>query len=343
MSRRASPSELRAQRLLDAQVAYHVERLTGDALESLVAALAHDLLAAVGRHPIEDIVDREVITSIVVRALGTVPASAAVSGIIELATEVVLEGPAEPFPIGELADRDQVEAVVDSLLALHPVLERVGESLADVTLVGTVASRFMGRVVGEVVNANQAVADKVPGLGSLMSMGTSAAARMLGAADKQVERLMGDTIGKGGAFAVRRLNRIVIETLLDPTTRLAALQAWDLLAGLQVVGVGQHATREQVSDVADALHEVTITALATGHAADLVEVVVDAFFDRFGGYSPTELLEQLDLDREELVADLVQLAPSAVGALRESGDLERLVRAQLEPFYTSPEVVRLLG
>ena len=78
-------------------------------------------------------------------------------------------------------------------------------------------------------------------------------------------------------------------------------------------------------------------------AADLVEVVVDAFFDRFGGYSPTELLEQLDLDREELVADLVQLAPSAVGALRESGDLERLVRAQLEPFYTSPEVVRLLG
>ena len=75
----------------------------------------------------------------------------------------------------QLADRDQVEAVVDSLLALHPVLERVGESLADVTLVGTVASRFMGRVVGEVVNANQAVADKVPGLGSLMSMGTSAA------------------------------------------------------------------------------------------------------------------------------------------------------------------------
>ena len=343
MSRRASPPEPLAQRLLDAQVAYHVERLTGDALESLVAALAHDLLAAVERHPIEDIVDREVITSIVVRALQTVPASAAVSGIIELATEVLLAGPAEPFPVGELADRDQVEALVDSLLALHPVVERVGETLADVSMMGTVASRFMGRIVGEVVNANQAVADKVPGLGSLMSMGTSAASKMMGAADKQVERLMGDTLGKGGVFAVRRLNRIVIETLLDPATRLAALESWDLLAGMKVVGLRHHATQEQVSDLAGALHDVAITGLATEHAADLVEVVVDAFFDRFGGYTPTEMLEQLDLDRDELVAHLVRLAPSAVGALRESGDLERLVRSQLEPFYTSPEVTRLLG
>ncbi len=343
MTRRATPSEPLAQRLLDAQVAYHLERLTGEGLEVLVAALADDLLAAAGRHPIDDLVDREVVTSIVVRALQTVPASAAVSGIIELATAVVLEGPAEPFPVGELADRDQVEALLDSLLALHPVLERVGESLADVSLMGTVASRFMGRIVGEVVHANQAVADKLPGLGSLMSMGTSAASRMMGAADKQFERLVGDTVGRGGAFAVRRLNRIVIDTLLDPATRLAALESWDLVAGMQVVGLGHHATQEQVSDLAGALQDVAITGLATEQAADLAAVVVDAFFDRFGGYTPTEMLEQLDLDREELVADLVRLAASVVHAVRESGDLERLVRTQLEPFYTSPEVSRLLG
>ncbi len=343
MSRRASPPEPLAQRLLDAQVAYHLERLTGEGLEALVAALADDLLTAAGRHQIEDLVDREVITSIVVRALETVPSSAAVSGIIEFATAVALEGPAEPFPVGELADREQVEALVDSLLALHPVVERVGETLADVSMMGTVASRFMGRIVGEVVNANQAVADKVPGLGSLMSMGTSAASKMMGAADKQFERMIGDTVGKGGAFAVRRLNSIVVETMLDPTTRLAAMESWDLLAGMQVVGLSHLVTQEQASDLAGALHDVAITGLATEHAADLVEVVVDAFFDRFGGYTPTEMLEQLDLDRDELVADLVRLAPSAVGALRESGDLERLVRAQLEPFYTSPEVTRLLG
>jgi hypothetical protein len=55
------------------------------------------------------------------------------------------------------------------------------------------------------------------------------------------------------------------------------------------------------------------------------------------------LLDQLDLTREDLVADLVRLAAPVVGELRESGDLERLLRAHLEPFFTSAEVTRLLG
>lgn len=332
-----------AQQLLDAQVDHHLERWSEERLAATVGGLAEDLLAAGSRHQIEDLVDREAVKLIVVRAMESMPASAAVSGILELVTAVVVEGPAEPYPLGELVDRDQVEALLDSVLALHPVLERLMETLADVPLVGTTASRFMGRVVHEVVQANQAVADKVPGLGSLVSFGTNAASRVMGAADRQFEGLIGDTMDKGGAFAVRRLNRVVIETLLDPTTRFAAMQTWDLLAREHVVGLSRHATQEQVSDVADALQDVAITALATDHAAHLAEVLVDSFFDGFGGYSPTELLDQLDLTREDLVADLVRLAAPVAVVLRESGDLERLLRAQLEPFFTSAEVTRLLG
>jgi hypothetical protein len=331
-----------AQRLLDAQVAHHLDRLSGDRLAESVAQLADDVLTAAGRHPIEDLVDREEVKAIVVRALATVPASAAVSGIVELATTVVHDGPDESFPVGELVEREQVEAILDSLLALVPVLERVLERLVASPLVGTTASRFMGRIVGEVLQANKAVADKVPGLGSLMSFGTSAASKVMGAADKQFEALIGNTVGKGGTFAVRRLNRIVVETLRDPTTREAVLQAWDLLAEEQVVGLRRYASREELADVVDAVHELTVATLASEHAPSLGAVVVDAFFDRFGEYSPTELLDELDLSREDLVADLVRIAPAAVEAARETGDLERIVRAQLEPFYASPEVSALL-
>ena len=332
-----------AQQLLDAQVAYHLERWSEDQLAATVGGLADDLLAPGEWHQIEDLVDREAVKVIVVRAMESMPASAAVSGILEFVTAVVVQGPAEPYPMGELVDREQVEALLDSVLALHPVLERLMEALADVPLVGTTASRFMGRIVHEVVQANKAVADKVPGLGSLVSFGTNAASRVMGAADRQFEGLIGDTMDKGGAFAVRRLNRVVIETLLDPTTRFAVLQTWDLLAREQVVGLSHHATQEQISDVAGALQDVAITALATDHAAHLAEVIVDGFFDGFGGYTPTELLDQLDLTREDVLADLERLAAPVVGVLRESGDLERMLRAHLEPFFTSAQVTRLLG
>lgn len=342
MPRSQSRADLLAQRLLDAQVAHHLARLAGDQLAVTVADLVEGVLAAGARHQIEDLVDREAVKAIVVRALTTVPASAAVGGFVELAASVVADGPPESFPLHELVDRDQAEVVLDSLLAMHPVLDRLLETLADVTLVGTVASRFMGRIVGEVVQANQVMADRVPGLGSLMSFGTRSASRVMGAADRQLEGLIGDTMGKGGAFAVRRLNRVVIDTVRDPTTRAAALQASDRLAGEPVVGLGAYVTAEQISDLADALHDLAISTLATEHGARLAEAVVDGFFDRFGGYTPTELLDELDLDRGQLVADLVRLAPPVVAALRESGDLERLLRARLEPFFASGEVQALL-
>jgi len=336
-------AETLAQQLLDAQVAYHLDRLTGDQLASTVTRLADELFAAAGRHQIDALVDREAIKAIVVRALDTVPGSDAVSGIVELATKVVYDGPAEPFPLGELVERERVEALLDELLALTPVLERALERLVSSPLVGTMASRFMGRIVGEVLQANKAVTDKVPGLGSLMSFGTSAASKVMGAADKQFEGLIGDTVGKGSTFAVRRMNRIIIETLNDPTTHEAVLQVWDLLAKEPVGGLSRYAEREDISGVVGAVHDLAVTTVANDHVADLGEVIVDAFFDRFGGYTPTELLDELDLSREDIVADLARIAPSAVDALRESGDLERMLRAELEPFYTSPAVTAVLS
>ncbi|KRF11317.1 hypothetical protein ASG90_16270 [Nocardioides sp. Soil797] len=308
-----------------------------------MTGLADDLFAAAGQHQIADLVDAGAIKDLVARALATVPGSAAVSGIIEMAVQVAHDGPAEPHPVGDLVDRERVEALVDAALGLTPVLERALERLTVSPLVGTMASRFMGRIVGEVLQANKAVADKVPGLGSLMSFGTNAASKVMGAADKQFEGLIGDTVGKGGTFAVRRLNRIIVETLRDPTTREAVLQVWDLVAEEQVDGIGDQVTREEVADVVDAVHDLAIATLASEHVARLSAVVVDGFFERFGGYTPTELLDELDLDRADVVADLVRIAPGVLAALRETGDLERIIRAHLEPFYASPEVARLLG
>ncbi|KQY51639.1 MULTISPECIES: hypothetical protein [unclassified Nocardioides] len=338
----SGPAEL-AGKLLDAQVRFHLDQLTGDRLAETVSGLADDLFTAAGQHQLADLVDREAVKAIVARALVTVPGSAAVSGIVELAVSVAYDGPAEPFPVGDVVARERVEALLDEVLGLTPVLERALERLTDSPQVGTVASRFMGRIVGEVLQANKAVADKVPGLGSLMSFGTSAASKVMGAADKQFEGLIGDAVGKSGTFAVRRLNRIIIETLQDPTTREAVLQVWDLVAAEPVAGVERHATREEISGIVDAAHDLVITTVGDAHVVRLGEVVVDAFFDRFGGFTPTELLDELDLTRDDLVADLVRIAPAVVDAMQESGELERIIRARLEPFYASDEVRSLLG
>ncbi len=332
-----------ADQLLDAQVAFHLEQLSGERLRSTVSELAEEILVAAGPQQIADLVDPEAAKAVARRALTTVPGSAVASGVVDVVVEVLRSGPSEPHQVGDLVDRAHVEAVLDAGLALHPVVERALDRLADSPLVGTVATRFMGRIVGEVLQANKAVADKVPGLGTLMSFGTSAASRVVGAADKQFEGLLGDTMGKSSAFAVRRLNRIVVETLQDPTTREAVLQVWDLIAEERVVGLGDRITEDEIGHVTAAGQDLVADVLASPHAADLVGRVIDGFFDHFGGYTVLELLEHLDLSSADLIDDLVGVAPAAVETLRATGDLERILRARLAPFYASREVGALLG
>ncbi|MFZ1287950.1 MAG: hypothetical protein WAR57_13040 [Candidatus Phosphoribacter sp.] len=342
MASRTSRTKSLAAALLDAQVAYHLERLTGDQLEATVTQLTEDLFAAAGRHTLGELIDHETITALVVRALQTVPGSPGVRGIVELATTVAHEGFPEPYPLSHAVEREHVVVIVDELLALTPLLERALDRLADSPLVGMVASRFMGRIAGEVLAANKAIAEKVPGMGPLMWLGTSAASKIKGAADKQFESLIGDTMGKSGTFAVRRLNSILLDTVRDPTTREAVLEVWDQLSDEPVAGLSHVATREEIAGVVGAAHELTLNTLAHEHVAAIGAVIVEAFFEWFGGYTPTELLDELQLSRADLVDDLVRLAPWVVQALRDSGDLERMVRAQLEPFYASAEVKALL-
>ena len=332
-----------ADKLIDAQVAYVLEQLTGDRLLENVEQVVDDVLALAGSLTLEEVVDADAVKAVVRRLLQEVPASTGASEALDVAAEVLHAGPDEPFRVGELVDRGQLEVLVDELLGLSGVLERALDRLADSPLVGTVASRFMGRIVGEVLQANRAVAEKVPGLGSLMSFGTSAASKVIGAADRQFEAIMGDTAGKGATFAVRRLNKILVETLRDPTTRDAVLQVWDLLAEEQVVGSQRYADRDDLAGLVDAVQAVAATAAGTQAAAALADAYVDAFFQRYGHHPVATLLEELEIGRDDLVADVAAFAPRALEAARATGDLDRLVRARVEPFFRSPLVTALLA
>lgn len=340
---RASRASVLAQRLLDAQVRFHLEELSEARLAATTVEVLDGILDALGQFQVEDLLDREQVIDVIARGLATAPGSAAARSIVGLLTEGAHAGPDADVTLGALVDRDQVEVLVDAVFALHPLVERSLDDLTESPLVGTVAGRFMTRIVGEAMQANQEIAGRVPGLGSLVSFGTNATTRMVGAADRQLSGALTDSMGKGGTFAVRRLNKVILETLRDPVTQQAVMQVWDLNSDRPLGGgFPDEVSHDHIRAVTDAAHEVTLTALAQQPTRELVAALVHGFLDHFGGYTPTELLVELDIDREELVADLAALAARSIEVLRDSGDLEALVRQRLEPFYTSAEVLALL-
>jgi hypothetical protein len=206
-----------------------------------------------------------------------------------------------------------------------------------------VASRFVARVVNDVVATNRAVAEKIPGVGSLVSLGAKSAGRMISAADKQLEQVLGDTAAKGAAFAMRRLNKIVVETLRDPATKDAVLEIFDLYADQPVVRLAQVASQDDVQRIADLVQDIVIAGAPTARVQALVDALIDGFFEVYGDEPVATLLADLDLDRDLLLEHAVALVGPLVDGVRESGDLERLVRDRLAPFYASAEVAAILA
>ncbi|MGO4256872.1 hypothetical protein [Marmoricola sp. RAF53] len=332
-----------ARRLLDAQVSWLLGRLTGPGLADVIAEDVDDLLSAGRGLRLDDLLAPDDVKAVARLLLEKVPPSTAASTLVAMAADVAFDGPAEDFTLADVVDREHVESLADEVLGMTDLAERFLDQLTESPLVATLASRFVGRVVNDVVQMNQAVADKIPGVGSLVSFGTSAAGKVLGAADKSLQQVLGDTAGKSAVFAMKRLNRIVVETLRDPTTRDAVLEVFDLYADQPVVRLDRVGSREDVHRIAGLLQDLVIAGAPTEPVLTLVDALVDGFFASYGEHPVTALLDDLGTTRDDLVEHAQAMVPGILFAARESGDLERLLRSRLEPFFDSPEVAEILG
>ncbi len=332
-----------ADRLLDAQVAWLVDQLTGPGLPDRIATEVDALLAIGAKVTVAELADADDLKQLVRLIVETVPPSTAASTLVATAADVAYDGPAETFTLADLIDRAHVSSLADEVLAMTDLIEKFLDQLTESPLVASLASRFVGRIVNDVVAMNQAVADKIPGVGALVSFGTGAAGKVLGAADKQLQQVLGDTAGKGATFAMRRLNKVVVETLKDPTTHDAVLEVFDLYADQPVTRLKEVSTREDVHRIAGLLQDIVIAGAPTDPVLALADALIDGFFTVYGDAPAASLIDDLGLTRDDLVTHATAIAPRVLETAQRSGELESLLRARLEPFFASAEVAAILG
>jgi hypothetical protein len=338
----APPAAAVADRLLDAQVSWLLDQLSGPGLAERIADEVDALLAIGARATVRELTYPDDIKQLARLIAGTVPASTAASTLVATAADVAYDGPADTFTLADLIDREHVSSLADEVLAMTDLIEKFLDQLTESPLVASLASRFVGRIVNDVVAMNQAVADKIPGVGSLMSFGTSAAGKMLGAADKQLQQVLGDTAGKGATFAMRRLNKVVVETLKDPTTHDAVLEVFDLYADQPVTRLKEVSTRDDVHRIAGLLQDIVIAGAPTEPVLALVDALVDGFFSVYGDLPASNLVEDLGLTRDDLVEHATSIVPRVLESAQGSGELASLLRARLAPFFGSAEVAEIL-
>jgi hypothetical protein len=332
-----------AEQLLDAQVRHVLDELTAARLSAVIADATDDVLATLGPHPVAELVGREPIKVIGRRLVAESGGSSVVTEMADALSDGIYDlGASDEYLLGEVLDRDAVLALVRHALTLHRLADRLLDRLTESPLVATVASAFVAKIVGDFMQQNRAMAEKLPGMSTMLNIGAGAASRVRGVTDRHLDQLLGDAAGKGAMYALKRTNNALRELLREAPLEQAALELWDLHAAEPIGDLRAYLTRDELRELVARVVAVVVAARDTEYAGHLVDACVDVFFDSYGQHTLAELLDDLGVTRDAVVADLVELLPPLVELARQDGRLEAAVRARLEPFYRSAAVTDIL-
>ena len=243
------------------------------------------------------------------------------------------------YNLGEVLDREQFEAIVALVLRLNTAQNRFFERLTLSPLVAQLASRFVGKIVGDILAENRKKAEKLPGMSSLFSVGDRVASTAAKVGKSQIDAVT----GKGAEYALKQTEGAVRDLIKNAPVQAAALEVWDLHAAEPVSELRKYLSEEENRDVALLGHDVVQSVRGKELLLALVDAWIDTFFEQRGDRTVEQLLDELGLTRDDLVAEGSRLAPPIIEALIANGVLAQQIRVRFEPFFLADSTLVLLG
>jgi hypothetical protein len=334
----------RADQLCELQVAHVMAELTGERLAANIDRDVDAVLGLLRGIAVRDLVDRDAVTAVLSRLVGEVPDSVVVADLAAALSDGIYDmGAGDEILLGEVLDRDSVIALVHHALTLQRLSDRVLDRLTESPLVAVIASKFVAKIVGDFMQQNRAMAEKVPGMSTMLNIGAGATKRVRGVTDKHLDQLLGDAAGKGASFALKRTNNAIRELLHDAPLEAAALELWDLHAQEPIGDLRAYLSRDELRELVARVVDLVAAAGGTDFAGHLVATCVDVFFAKYGEHDVPRLLTELDIDPAAIADDLRVLLPRLLETANRAGAVEALVRARVTEFYARDDVRALLA
>lgn len=337
----SEPREI-AERLLDAQVEFLLAEVSGERFTEVVARDVESVIEVADTLIFRDIVGIDQAKETVRTVIDLIGGSPVIADMVGVFADSIYDNIAanNDYTLGQVVDREPVEALLEKIFGMHQAQERILERLTESPLVATVASKFVDKLISDFMEANRQIAGKIPGVSSLISMGQSAAKTAKKATEST---FIGDMAGKGAVFALKRTNNAIREMLRDAPVHDAAMEFWDLHADEPVSGLRDYLTQKDLNELVLLCYEIAVTTREKEYFGLLVDECVDVFFTKYGDYTLAAMLPELGLSGDDIAKEILRYGPAVIEGAKRNGVLGKLIRERLKPFYTSDVVLGILG
>jgi ribosomal protein S13 len=328
----------KAQALLDAQVAYTLEQLTGKQLEQQIESLVDNVLADVNKLKLGDVVTPTMVKQTAHRYAIHHEIPPAIPELVgEVAREVYQLKSHDENKLFDLLTDEQFRDLMKKVVEMKDLREKIIREAVSNPIYGEMISEVLYHGITDYITKNP-LTKKIPGAQSMMKLGKSVMDMASPNAEAGIKKYIGQNINA----SLRQSEKFLIRNLSDEKITLIATDVWNEVKLNKVSAFRDYVSETDIEDFFVIGFDYWRELRKTDYYRDMIDAGVDFFFKKYGKSTLNELLEEMGVDRDMIVAEAMHYAPHVLAVLNKKGLLEKAVRRQLEPFFHTDAAQKLL-
>lgn len=261
----------------------------------------------------------------------------------EMSTEVLNASIQKTTKLNQIITREQATGFLEQGLELKQQRERVISEIMTHPVYQELVANLVYQGVVNFLYEDNMITRGVPGIGSMMKFGKRMANKAVPGLDETFERRFKAWLSDSLPGLIARSEEFLHKSLTDDELRDSVMAVWVSLEDHTIEELHEGLGDVQLQEFVVLGYEFWLQFRQTPYFEGCVEAVVTHLFELYGDRPILDLLREVGVNRELIMAEIDGFALPIIDVLREEGYLEALIRRRLTPFYASAAARKLLS
>jgi len=245
--------------------------------------------------------------------------------------------------LSEIISNSQYEEFVDKLLELHEQRKEGLNRVIDLPIYRDLISGVLYQAITRYIYESNIITKKVPGVSSMLKMGSKmvnkAAPKLGGAVEDNVKSYISTNL----SFLLKESKSFLENNLSDEELKVSAMDFLDMLENKTLGEFQKGMDSIDLTEFVALGYDFWLRFRKSEYFKNSYELMVDYFFEKYSEGDLGVLLDDLAITEDEIMNEAERFAPQVVNTLKESGQLEGLIKRRLERFYSSDVALACLS
>ena len=324
-----------ADALLDAHVQFILDQISGEALQPLIEGELDALLINAKKLKLNDCVTRKMIKDVALAYAADLELGAGIPELVgDVARALYSHDAHEKTSFGDLLTDEHFSDIVDKALELKSLREKIVHEAVASPLYASFASDLLYNGIKGYL-AQNAVTRNIPGAGSMMKLGKAVMSKATPNLEASIEDGLKKYIGQSVKATSKGSASLLLKYADDDTLRDLTQEFWARIKPLKVASLREDISSLDVEEGFVTAYEFWRTLRGTNFYRVMIGAGIDAFFDKYGDATLSDLLDDLGINRNMMLREAMRFAPPVIKALNKKKMIEPVVRRNLARFYQS--------